>query len=197
MSFEWQAHHFVSGRLCLDFVNTVVYGRDGGRREDRLPTVEETLAWIAAAPGAPAPPSLGDYETSRFFLEALRVRAACDGLFRAVAAGESIDSRSWRDLATLHGVAMEPAIAGLVVGEHGLAVAPDLVPALPFLAVVTLDAIALALSPRLARVKECPGCNWLFVDGTRNGSKRWCEMRTCGNRAKARRHGARTRSVPA
>lgn len=42
------------------------------------------------------------------------------------------------------------------------------------------------------RVGRCPGrvCGWLFAD--QRGRRRWCSMATCGNRAKARRHAART-----
>ncbi len=44
-----------------------------------------------------------------------------------------------------------------------------------------------------ARLKICgnPRCGWLFLDTTRNSSRRWCDMAACGNRAKARRHYAR------
>jgi len=47
----------------------------------------------------------------------------------------------------------------------------------------------------LARVRECGGtaCNWLFLDESRNRSRRWCSMESCGNRAKARRHYHRSR----
>lgn len=40
------------------------------------------------------------------------------------------------------------------------------------------------------RVKACPGegCGWIFVDQSRNRSRRWCDMQSCGNREKARRH---------
>ncbi len=42
----------------------------------------------------------------------------------------------------------------------------------------------------LTRVKECgnDACTWLFVDMSKNRSRRWCDMKDCGNRAKARRH---------
>jgi len=36
-------------------------------------------------------------------------------------------------------------------------------------------------------VKECPGCGWLFLDRSSNGSRRWCDMQTCGSRDKMRR----------
>jgi predicted RNA-binding Zn ribbon-like protein len=44
-----------------------------------------------------------------------------------------------------------------------------------------------------ARLKICsnPKCGWLFLDTTRNASRRWCDMGACGNRAKARRHYAK------
>ena len=46
----------------------------------------------------------------------------------------------------------------------------------------------------LSRVRRCadPRCHRVFLDGTKNGLRRWCDMGTCGNRAKAARHRART-----
>ncbi|MGH7448040.1 MAG: CGNR zinc finger domain-containing protein, partial [Longimicrobiales bacterium] len=51
----------------------------------------------------------------------------------------------------------------------------------------------------LDRVKLCgnDACAWLFIDVSRNRSRRWCDMKDCGNRAKARRHYARQKEVPA
>lgn len=43
------------------------------------------------------------------------------------------------------------------------------------------------------RLKCCDGCERLFIDRSRNRSRRWCEMEGCGNRAKVRRHRARHR----
>jgi predicted RNA-binding Zn ribbon-like protein len=42
-------------------------------------------------------------------------------------------------------------------------------------------------------VKDCgdPTCRWLFLDVSKNHTRRWCDMKTCGNRMKARRHQAR------
>lgn len=50
-------------------------------------------------------------------------------------------------------------------------------------------------SPELRRVRECaaPDCGWLFIDLSRNHSRRWCDMETCGNRIKAQRHYTRQR----
>lgn len=53
------------------------------------------------------------------------------------------------------------------------------------------SAADLLTSADLKRVGECAddrGCGWLFVDTSRGGKRRWCSMKSCGNRAKAQRH---------
>ena len=47
----------------------------------------------------------------------------------------------------------------------------------------------LLLSPRLAKIRACAAadCGWWFVDDTKNHSRRWCDMKLCGNREKVRR----------
>jgi predicted RNA-binding Zn ribbon-like protein len=51
----------------------------------------------------------------------------------------------------------------------------------------------LLLSKELGQVKECPGCGWLFLDTSKNQSRRWCSMNTCGARDKMRRYHKRQR----
>jgi predicted RNA-binding Zn ribbon-like protein len=60
---------------------------------------------------------------------------------------------------------------------------------------VARSAADLLVSDDLTRVRECAGekCDWLFLDASRNRSRRWCEMAACGNRAKAQRNYARRR----
>jgi predicted RNA-binding Zn ribbon-like protein len=56
---------------------------------------------------------------------------------------------------------------------------------------VAWSAAELLTQGPLERIRECPGqdtCGWLFLDLSKNASRRWCDMRVCGNRAKARRH---------
>ena len=54
---------------------------------------------------------------------------------------------------------------------------------------VIRSAADLMVSKEIKRVKKCadPTCGWLFLDTSRNRSRRWCDMRDCGNRAKASR----------
>jgi len=52
----------------------------------------------------------------------------------------------------------------------------------------------LLVAGQLERITICRAsdCDWLFLDNSRNHSRRWCDMGTCGNRAKVRRFRART-----
>ena len=59
-------------------------------------------------------------------------------------------------------------------------------------------AVSLLTSGEATRVRVCgmydeEECSWLFLDRTKGGTRRWCSMRDCGNRAKARRHYARAK----
>ena len=56
------------------------------------------------------------------------------------------------------------------------------------IAVVVGDYLAVRARDEWPRIKVCgsPDCRWAFVDGTRNRSRRWCDMAGCGNRAKNR-----------
>jgi predicted RNA-binding Zn ribbon-like protein len=51
----------------------------------------------------------------------------------------------------------------------------------------------LVVSPRLSRLRPCAAsdCGWWFVDDTKNRSRRWCDMKLCGNREKVRRFRSR------
>ena len=51
----------------------------------------------------------------------------------------------------------------------------------------------LVLSPRLANIRACAAsdCGWWFMDDTKNHSRRWCDMKICGNREKMRRFRSR------
>ena len=53
------------------------------------------------------------------------------------------------------------------------------------------------ISPDADRLRVCASdsCDWVFYNSSRTGRRRWCDMTTCGNRAKAARHRARTRDT--
>jgi predicted RNA-binding Zn ribbon-like protein len=57
---------------------------------------------------------------------------------------------------------------------------------------IAQSAADLMTSDKRNSVRQCGAddCAWLFLDESRNHSRRWCDMKTCGNRQKARRHYA-------
>lgn len=65
------------------------------------------------------------------------------------------------------------------------------------LSVLAAALVHVVSTGEVSRLKQCPDdrCGWLFWDRTRSRTRRWCTMRVCGNRAKARRYAARQRVV--
>ncbi len=62
---------------------------------------------------------------------------------------------------------------------------------------ISRSAADLLTSDKLHGVRACAAedCRWLFLDTSKNHSRRWCDMETCGNQAKARRHYRRSKSA--
>jgi predicted RNA-binding Zn ribbon-like protein len=56
-------------------------------------------------------------------------------------------------------------------------------------------ALALLESSSVPDVKSCPACGWFFLDTSKNGSRRWCSMATCGASAKAKRYYQRRKAA--
>lgn len=192
----------IGGRLSLDFANTV-----GGSRvhpKEYLTAYGELLGWSEAT-GAIGPATAArlrerareDPEAAREALaRALELREALYRTFDAVATGES---PSPADLAILN-ARVGPAMAELRLeaeGEgFGWRAEPGEADLEAMLRPIVRDAADLLVSGDLDRVKQCGGndCAWLFVDESRNRSRKWCDMADCGNRAKQRRHYRKTRS---
>ena len=192
-----------AGALCLDFVNT--WGDRARPESDRLRSYGDLLAFAAQA-GLSATRETAEArrraarrpsDAGAALASARELRDTLYGLFSARAAGRPAP-RS--DLARLNSTLGE-ALAELRVapGKAGYRWAWE-APADPCAATlrpIARSAAELLVSPDLARVREChgAGCTWLFLDSSRNRSRRWCSMEGCGNRAKARRHYRRLRSA--
>ena len=129
-------------------------------------------------------------EESRQVLQASReLREILFRIFSTVACGET---PSDEELSRLNAfLARALGSARVAKREGGYAIEFDTRGTLDgMLPSVVWSAAELLRSGDLARVKICrdENCGWLFVDESKNRSRRWCEMSDCGNRAKARRH---------
>ena len=136
-------------------------------------------------------------EASGVYRRAIALRESLYTLFAAAAAGEAPPADA---LEELNGALSSSLAMARIVREEdgfqwGWEESRDRLDSV--LWPVVRSAAELLTSARLGRVHECPGpdgCGSLFLDTTKNETRRWCDMRFCGNRAKARRHYARTRA---
>jgi predicted RNA-binding Zn ribbon-like protein len=195
----------IGGELCLDFVNTVDPRHAPDRRE-YLDSYPALVAWgrYAGAIGAAEGERLltaaaGDPgEAQRVLQRAIMLR---EGLYRILARAARRHPPARDDFGMLHGELTE-AMARLRViwSPEGFTWGwEDARPGLDrVLWPVTRSGADLLVRGPLERVRECPGdgnCGWLFLDLSKNARRHWCERRSCGNRAKARRHYARARAA--
>jgi predicted RNA-binding Zn ribbon-like protein len=135
-------------------------------------------------------------EAARALARAVMLRHALYQVFSAVASAQPVAPRA---LATLN-AALARALARLRLvalqdGAVGWAWAGEADALDRVLWVVARDGADLLTGTERGRVRECAGddCDRLFVDRSRNRSRRWCEMTHCGMLAKSRRHYARAR----
>jgi predicted RNA-binding Zn ribbon-like protein len=193
--------NLIGGVLCLDFVNTVDPRHAPGRRE-YLDDYAALVAWGGHAgaidagqgerlrEGAAGDPA----EAERVLGRAIRLREALYPLFSRAARGQP---PAPDDLGVLQAEltrALPHFLLTWSAGGYAREWEQDSSALDQVLWAVAWSAAELLLHGPLDRIRECPGqgnCGWLFLDLSKNASRRWCDMRVCGNRAKARRHYAR------
>jgi predicted RNA-binding Zn ribbon-like protein len=190
----------IGGKLCLDFVNTID-GRAGDDPYEYLTDYDQIVAWGRRVEILSE--GLAQRLIKRGHNNSLAADSAFDAilefretLFRLFLASLNNQPPLAQDIIRLN-YAIENAASQYVVepGDTGYQWRlPDRLDGL--LWAVIWSAADLLTSDQLNSVKMCEadGCGWLFLDTSRNQSRRWCSMETCGNRAKAKRHYKKTRS---
>jgi len=180
--------------LSLDFANTL--GWRGSVPAETLHRLQDVLDWLVAAKGMPdRAASLvqkalsADDAAAKVFARTIESRENIYRLMHAVAAG---DAPAHDDLRGLNQALGEtPPRVELGYGGDNFGWRIEAKPnAASIIAPVLWSAADILAGPDRARVRECanPQCLWLFLDDSKNGTRRWCSMQACGNRAKAHRH---------
>jgi predicted RNA-binding Zn ribbon-like protein len=189
--------HEADLEACLDFVNSLEY--DDGRPVDHLPTVDDGLAYFTLR-GIAHENELRAQAASDGDAEWLgRVHAARAALREVWDAEVEARTPSPAALDTVNDVLRHAPRIELVPGFGGVGVshrhaADD--PTGEALARVVqplVDAIAGRTTDRF-RICANDGCRWVFEDTSRGGRRRWCDMSSCGNRAKVQRYRSRQRA---
>jgi len=191
--FEWVGNH-----PALDFCNTISWDPDGPRGADRFEAYLDIVGWgvesgltdrrVAARlrEAASADPRGAERALTRARDARRHLHAVLVGPARGVPADPVALAQLNR---FLHGALAEMTLGQTEDGFRWAWTKPEsdldrvLWP-------VLWAAGRLLTEGDLARVGECANetCGWLFLDTSRNGRRRWCDMAQCGNRAKARRH---------
>jgi predicted RNA-binding Zn ribbon-like protein len=189
--------------LCLRFVNTVAW-RKAKTPEERLPSAPAVLDWCLGA-GLLENEAVSELkrrweerpcEAIAFHHRVLALREAVYAIFRSRILSEPVPVdalRVFNEILAASPVRRWLAPSGDALGWSVGSPRSDF-PAL--LAPIIWSAADLMSGPRVLRVRQCEdhkGCGWLFLDESRAGTRRWCSMGECGNRAKARRHYLRTK----
>jgi predicted RNA-binding Zn ribbon-like protein len=174
------------GAPALNFVDTVD-PRVGPEAEDFLTSALALSTWAEYAGIA-----RNVRVNSAGYLRALELRETLYRVFLAVARRRKPEPR---DLQRIHDEHVQAFARARLTRDRGRLryTVPARVGVDAILWPILESAAELLAHPE--RVKECPGeeCGWVFLDTSRNGTRRWCSMSSYGARDKMRRYRARVR----
>ena len=192
-----------SGCLCLDFVNTVDH-RLSSQPQEKLTGFAELVAFGEQAGPLSAPEARklrSDgrervREASAFLQHAVALREMIFRIFSAVAVCREVSDT---DVETFNAAVRRSNAHSLVMPGDGktawqwLEKSSD---ADRMMGKIVRSAVEVLTSGDIRRVKECAAddCGWLFIDDSRSRNRRWCEMKTCGSRNKARAYYRRKKA---
>lgn len=192
------------GALCLDFCNSG-QGYRSPRAAEWIVTFDDLVAWLEAA-GA-----IAQKQAARFRDAAVKSPAAAaevqarairlrEALYRVLEAKTKDQAARHEDLASIEAedARVKPFTRLTWNGEtYSWSLDPSTSILDAAMQPIVESAVRLLASDKLSRLGRCGNetCFWLFLDETRNRSRRWCEMASCGNLLKVRRHREKLRGA--
>lgn len=188
--------HAATLETALEFVNTLELQH--GVPTDHFHTTRDALDWLqghglvhAEAAGAATSRAAADAGTIR------RIRHARAALRELVDATHEGRPPAADAIAEVNRVLQTRSILQLVPSGDGVRLGHRHVgdPVDDALANLAQQVVREIVGGRPERLHACASetCRWVFYDDSRTGKRRWCDMSSCGNRAKAARHRARLR----
>ncbi|WP_431218757.1 CGNR zinc finger domain-containing protein [Leifsonia xyli] len=193
---QWMEPHdgprwwFDSGSLALDFAHTGAFAGEGahpGAHPEIVGDASALNAWLTERFPEVAP-TAGERE----FRDAAALRSAIGRLAQQASRGEEL---SPDDVDVVNLFAATPDIPPVLAGGGRQAGRTN---ARPHQALGSLarDAVRLFGPDVDGRIRACSAddCGLVYLDTSRSGTRRWCSMQRCGNRAKVRAHRARARA---
>jgi predicted RNA-binding Zn ribbon-like protein len=194
--------HGVDIDATFDFLNTA--DTDNGFPVEKLPRLDDALAWFVERgvihhEGAERVRANAASQPDRAAADLDRVHAVRDALRDVADAIASHRAPRPTALNTVNRALHARQVIELVPAPDGVHVDHRHVgdPIDDALARLSDPLVAELTAGQPERIKVCASetCQWLFYDVSRTGRRRWCDMTTCGNRAKAARHRARAKAA--
>jgi len=194
---------FVGGALALDFTNSVG-GMHRAPTHDHLHYYDDVIDFVvqggalSSVEGRRLKSEAGRHpvQAKDVLRRAIALREAMWRLFESMSEGRGVPAA---DLAVVNReIAAAFAHARFIPTESiRLTWAWDQTPSVdrPLWPIAKSAADLLGSSEALAQLRECASetCEWLFLDRSRNHTRRWCDMNDCGGRAKVRRFREKAR----
>lgn len=187
----------IAGELCLDLINTLDNRAVPERRRELLQSYEDLVDWAAQAGAVPAAQRVMLLQEAEFHPKvaaavlgrAVELRECLYRIMTAVARNRRVSGDDLRDFNEYVGEALSQL--ELRSARKGFRLAwPEANSRLDsVLWPIIRSASDLLTRHDLESVRECGDdtCRWIFVDRSKNHSRRWCDMKVCGNRIKARK----------
>lgn len=174
---------FDAGGTALDFIYTTAFRTD----IDNFVAAEGLAEWLVSHfPDIQG--EIGDRELA----DAEALRGAITGIARSISRGSETSSD---DIDVINLYSATPDIPPVLAGSTRRAGRTGIRPA-QALSAMAREAIGMFDDGQRDRVRECAAsdCGLIFYDDSRAGSRRWCSMQRCGNRAKVRAFRAKSAS---
>jgi predicted RNA-binding Zn ribbon-like protein len=198
-----QSIDLIGGHCALDLVNTVSWRHDSDQWRENLAVPLDLLTWSRRAA------VLDAHQLNAMRLAMTQDRDMGDNVLRQVhefreqlyqhladRIDHPGDEHQIRDGSSLHRAFADAVAASSLTGTPARWTLQARHPR-DLTRVLALHALDLLQTMPADRLRRCDdqGCGWLFLDATRNHSRRWCSSRDCGNRDRARRHYIRNRTT--
>lgn len=184
-------------QLSIDFVNTVDWRTDPVRHQELLSNIGDLIRWaqehgLVSDAGARRLAQHAHQHprvAGQFFDRSIVLRDAIYRVFSAASAGSDIPAADLEIISHEFRQAAQHLRLATSGGDFHWEWSSEGDVLDPILWKIAHSTVELLTSDLLERIRECEGrgCGWIILDTTRNRSKRWCNMKSCGNRAKVRR----------
>jgi len=188
--------------LAIEFANTL--GWRGSAPAESLHSIGDVIAWLSANK-AMQPFSMTELQkwfdahsaqSTLAFDEVIRLRETIYRLLSRAAASTDAAGEDFHQLNKALSDAEPRTLLERTGDAFGWRIEARPT-AVGIIAPVLWSAADILVGPDSVRVRACANqqCRWLFLDDSKNGSRRWCSMQACGNRAKAHRHYLRKKGA--